>query len=562
MYIKPGFHEVPAGKCYLDWARELYATRKLGEADFENAIRRTLSDPSTGLGRVGRRLSSISLHELCIVASDALPLGSPGQKALAHLLTRWFVSMKLVDDYPRFIEYRAHPELRIDECVDRILGTLIKLPTLDELGGERATLETLIGVFPSLVRSLYSLHFLRSYYADRLQRAVADIAWKIASGQPIDQFEKSMFLAFNDTTDEESRGFSTYLTGKVGAERTRAGAAPSSPGTGVRVLYPVENNDQLVRDAVALLRTAVEVGPFTRFGVMYSNQRIEQLLVYWGPHVATLPLYTGHLTNFGPFEEQVVTESEAYHWTLEEQEAAIREQVREINVVSGQFAIAVPQFIMRGPNAKDSQVDYQMHLDVPEVALSLEHGFDSKATEFVAEWFSEWRERVITTDEGSAGPQALVSDLAVKHRQLGEGLTSVATCADFKLIDPTQRDEQLKKRGGQVAKTDFTARVWISANGAAPKPTEVDMKMLLSRKGSTTWRPAFTEFVWAPMRALFEPNPEAETFVATRLGLTREAAARNAVAIRVSMNAFRLQRILGFPTAFNIGRLCSALLGH
>jgi hypothetical protein len=83
--------------------------------------------------------------------------------------------------------------------------------------------------------------------------------------------------------------------------------------------------------------------------------------------------------------------------------------------------------------------------------------------------------------------------------------------------------------------------------------------------GTTMFKPAFREFALVPMARLYDPDKEAEDFIAARLGLTYEQKLQAERLIRISHNHAKLKRLLEphqLPlTDDKVANLCKAISG-
>lgn len=540
-YQKPGFYEVPAGLLVPEWCDRIRQSES-----WERDLPATLD----GLGRGGRRVSSIGIEDVVALQGvGVFAAGLPAHRALVHVLLRFLHAIGVIDRYPRVIGYSATPYLTLDECIDRMLTTYVRWPSMDSLGGATAfNVEALKSIFSTVIRELGFQKVLRDGFRDRLRLKLGAIAFKIATGQAIDQAERSFFVAFGDPSEE--MGW------------TREEASTRQMGSGKRPPIAVaENGDPLVMEAWQLFKASTEQGPFLRFMTLKSNTNLENLVYWYGPNQAALSYGLGYMFSYGKhFVEPRIREGVVLPWSPSDQLTAARER----NVA---FKFDDSKSIMRNPITAmvDGVLPPDPCFDLPDVNIHVAiDGGDIAGTEY--SYYSSWRERTVSTIH-AANPQTLLNDLALTRDSVGEGLSTGHSIQDWDLIDLAASEKFL--RGQKPWKPNYDERIVLPGLlGAANRDVRlatVNTEQLYKRHGTTMFPPAFREYVMAPMSWLHTQDTEAEEYIAARLGLTWEEKQQALRTIRISHNYAKLARLLGekqlpMPEG-RMQALCRAILG-
>lgn len=528
MYTKPGLEERTDGVALLDLADTLRQAAPVGMS-YDQIIKQFWESISKNFRR---KIRFLTQDEVFIASSPNYTFKSAPQLAFAHLVCRWFHKLKIpgFPTYPAKITYRLNPRLTLDECVDRLIAKRIIYPSWEDIGTKEATVEEVMPVFIHFLRHLNALAKLRATLTQRLRRWVAHVGYNIASGVQPDQFDKSFFLAFCDPNS--GTGKSTYLDA-------------TDP------IALVENNDPLVIETIKELRTCVEAGPFIRFGIMRSNQLIQELFAYYGAWTSTLEFSYGYGVEMGPFKSIVIEENESFTWDLALQEDAIRDHVA-VYSQSGVDVIAAPPIINTRPMRKsvESATEglFSPSLDVPQVELFMSDGIKSFAHNYYAQWHSALRGRVVSTEAGFGAAQ-LMQDIALTNGQAGEGLTAVLTLKHWPLFDDS--DLMALAAEGSFNKLSFFAdspikeRIMYRAPNGKFTDTWVDMTPFYSARGTLMTRPAFSEFMAVHREMLYKPNERVVSYIANKLNLTRGARRASEALILISHNWNEIKRLFG-----------------
>lgn len=524
MYRKPGFYEVSFGVSGPEWAARLYTVRGPGTT-WDANLKELWKSISPNFKR---KLRFLQLDEVAIASSPLSPNGSDSQKAFAHLVIRWLKHLGIpsFSEYPVVPAYARTPRITLDECIDEMISRAIVMPDWTDIGNKEATIEEVMPAFSSFIRQLHSIARMRVNYVELLRTKVSDLAYRIALGGTLDQFEKSFFLSFCDPSS--LYGSSAYLP--------RTNPLPIA-----------ENSNPLVETAFSIVRTCVEAGPFLRFGVLQSNQLLQELFAFYGPHTPSLDFHYGYGSTVGPFLRLSMPDSEKLDWSMEEQEDAVRNmasivQLTGTNIINAQPYVDIwPVKRSLGQQAGNA---FEPMLDLPDVELRMSRGFDGFAHTYEAEWYSPVRGRRVSTAHG-ADALLLLQDLALKHAKLGEGLTSLLSLNSWKLFDTDSLFGQNGfAQGDKLSKqADFKEEIIYRAASGALQTTTLDLATFYTTRGTIMMRPAFTEFVEIHRNSLFIEDPAAESWIANKLNLSRGARRASVEMIRASHRWSVLRRL-------------------
>lgn len=541
-YQKPGYYEIPSGRLLPLWASQV---RGLGRWEPDLAL--TLSS----LGNNQRRVMELGVEAvLAITGVGQFAAGMPGYSPLIKLLLRFLYSIGAIDQYPAVVGYKTDPALTLEEALDRMLSKFVAWPSLSDLpGGDKFTIQSLKDAFPYWLREIGYQAEIRSTWADRLRRKLGAIAYRLSLGQPVDQAELSFYVAYQEPAARE---------GWTAGELATAGAR-----TERRAIAVAECADPLVEQTWQLYRESTEAGPFTRFITMRSNRSLEALVYWAGPAQMTLGYGLGATFRFGNFYEPRVETVFSLPWSSDDQLMAARERALSFTLGGDKETLA-----MRSPVqvTMDNARAPKPRFDLREVKIRVNpNGEDIQASEF--SYFSKWRDRTVSTRHG-ATQDTLLEELALMHETLGEGLCDKMSLADFPLID---LEESLQYLGGMAPNKesfvyDILRPVFDAKEGIRSlEAVKVPMAPLFEKYGTTMFKPAFREYVMAPMNWLFVENEEAERYIAQYLGFNKTQRADAQRVIRISHNHARLKTLLSGPqlplTDAKVGSLCRSLMG-
>lgn len=539
MYRAPGTYEVPLGQVLPQ-----LASRIINAPSFARDISKMLSSMGSG----NRRLSNVGLEDIiAIEGSGSMPNDSGPYRAFMHLFTRFAAGIGVACPVPAIIGYRSTAELTLEECVDAMISKVLPDPASIDLGAkEYMTLDTIRAVFPMYVREVAAVTHLRKLYIQRLRLYAGHVGYKIAMRAPISAAERSFFLMMCDPTDPRSWSADFIASG-----------ANNDPGANIA---PVDAVNRATEEAFALLTSVTEAGPFTRFGVMQSNQNIEHMIYWFGPQQSSLTYTVGHLFKFGIFDELRPVEVYAtLPWTPEDQVAAARERV--MNVAHREIGAMMHTAVMAASPSDVSPMPTWDHQDV-QIELKLNQ---ESITPTGFSYFSAWRKRHVSVEHNES-PLSFMHDLALANARYGEGVTSGKDVTSWDLLD---LEESRSYLGGQapvaLPVSNFVESIYVPIGARRVIMKSVDMTRFYTSLGTTVFYPPFREFVTAPMSWLYFEDKAAEDYICAKLNLTWEEKQQSLRTIRISHNYARLEQLLSTPqlpiSRLALERLCAAMVG-
>lgn len=523
-YKKPGYSVLTYGS-YIP-TDALALTRS-------NGWEATIADAVKSIGREARPLNSIMAEDILQINTGAFPAGAENTKILQRLLLTLLHQAGLINRSPQIPVYSRDATLTFPEVIDRMMTGKIPWPTLEHLGGAEARLETFRTLLPIVIREIAFCTEWRKVLRSNLEEKLKDIGYKIFNHIPIDQAEKSFFLAF---CSPRARTIST-----------KSGEEPF-PG---QVLPALVNDRPAIQETWELYKKSVEPGPGLEYYKVISNANIESLIYYYGPHAASLPFTLGYMRPFGPFKEPFLTRLEDLSWSEQDVLTALREY-------SGYFVHGGAELTLRGQVAWPQNTPF--FLDLPAVQLYRTNEKD--ISQFDWSFISTWRERPVLSTEG-ADPNILLTDIAVTHQTAGRAKYDALNIDHLPLIDASQlpADKQVKYRDEQMMERTL---VPSAAGSRTLVIKEVDMTDYYVTRGQVAFLPAFTEYVIPPRSWYFKDDPNAVQHILSRAGgnLSNEDRKRMMQAIGIVHNAESLKRLLGREANFNVARFVANLTGN
>jgi hypothetical protein len=557
MYQKLGYAALEEGRFLPVMAEDLI--RELGENQLEVEIATALKE----VGTDKTYLSGLILPDLFKASSVKLaPGGEPYMKFMCILVKTLMKAGFITEDY-KIMVYRTEPLLTIEEAVGNVLTAKIPWLTKEHLGGERATLGALRSMLPIQIRDLAATSRLRSEYYQNLRLKVGDIGYKILRGLPIDQFEKSFFLAAKNT----EKG----APGQALALNMVKGTSQKQGQNGAFPIPAAPTESSLVASAYSELQAAVQPGPGLLYSKMMSNRNMESLVFYYGPHAPSLPISTGFTFSFGPFKRLKLQRLEEKMWSVSDQLTGIRDRFADLT--SRQRATKPTAGAPKDTAVTLSADELEWNLnaaarvcgppgtrcpeafiDLPQVRLRVLD--ESDVSRIAWEYMSAWRQRVISSQTGGS-VDMLYLDMALTNDTVGHGLVDSLNldAGDIVILDKTVTDREV----GNAPRDIFEDIFVVQAGGGLIKRT-VRMTDYYSRHGNVMYRPAFAEFFLPPRAWYFQEDPTAIDFIVAALGLNREDAARNRLAITISHNDAVLKRIGTASAPFNVQSLIALIL--
>jgi len=530
MYRLPGYYEASPGVSLVDWAETLNGV-KLQNTTWDAQVKEFFRDINPNMKRKAR---FVAPQDIAICRTKEAGPGSKRQRAFAHLMMRWYHHVGWHKNYPALIRYARTPQITIDECVDAMIAKEISFPSLQDINGD-PTMEDIFPVFLDFVRHILSVQRQRAAYVERIRAGVSNIGFKIAKGVEIDQFERSLFLAYKDVSSP-------------------MGASKYAPQT--KPIALVENDSDLVRDCLSKLAAVVENGPFVRFGRLVSNTNLHELFGAYGPFTPTLSFHTAYTTPMGPFTNLHPDSEVTVKWNSDLQQDAMRMGMR-VHALSGASMIrSWPQIIIepqRLPVVNDESANYWPEFDMPFVKLRMPDGFRSPAHAVEMSWDSPTMGRIVSTGRG-ADAMLLLKDIALRNKEYGGGATGELSLARWSLVDEKDLAEHVNNNAIKkyVMHTNFKERIMYRTPANEITTALVDLKAYYARKGLLSLYPAFTEYVALHPDMLDEPDEDIEQEIYYQLGLTRSSMLASQAMVRATHNYWKIKRmfqatIMPFP---------------
>jgi hypothetical protein len=193
-------------------------------------------------------------------------------------------------------------------------------------------------------------------------------------------------------------------------------------------------------------------------------------------------------------------------------------------------------------------------IDLPNVFLRLKDELDCAQNTW--EYYSNWRQRIVSKESGGT-PDTMYVDMALQSEVEGEGLVDKLNLDEFDIVD---LDPSVLARKMETTRGEIFELIHYVRKGSTLETTNVDMTDFYARGGVVNFRPAFAEFFMPPRTWYFLDDARAFEFIIAKLGLTRDEAMRNQLAISISHNGAVLERLTTAAPPFNIIKLIATML--
>jgi len=547
MYTPPGYREVPEGRFVPGMAMSIMVSSK--GASWEPR----LGDFLKTIARDARPIKHITCEDLFSASTDDYTADSPEWKRLVSFLMLILNKMGVTPQAPKFVEYISSPLLDFGTAIQEMLTTLIPWPTLDHFGGPEARVEMLKTILPTMIRSIALADRNRYNFAVALEAKLNDIAFRLRANQPIDQDELTFFINFYPVearrSAESARGVSVSAfvlpTINVMASYTPA------------VIRPIENQNPVVEQVWQLYKKTGAAGPASRFYRMLSNANLEQLIYYYGPFAANLPVCIGYTRKFGPFIQPHLTRIAVLPWTEADQMAGMREKMEYAGTTDP------VSLSLRAPIRLPTN-NLPAYSDFPEIKLRIDQSASEDtigeilSKQIQMTYFSKWRNREITPGEG-ASVESFLDDIAISQASFGEGVHSMLNMDQIPLLDwsavPAARRPSLDSER-------LTERTLMPDSSGVLQLETVDMTDYYQNQGKMIVYPAFIEYVMAPRQWIQNVDPAAVSFIMSRVkrGLTTEDRIRMGATLGY-LHRYEEMRRMGIQLNVNIPQFIAATTG-
>lgn len=343
MYKPIGYTAVPVGRYLPQYAGEIVTC-------CAGALESEIGECIKKLGSDRNYVSNLTVLDLLRMSSPRISEGSEEWKKLIHFMVKMLNHAGYLAENVDIVTYSDSPLMTAREAVGNMLTDRLPFFTKDQYGGDRATFNTLRTMIPTLLKLFKSTEGLRPDYYQYLRLKLADIGYKLLHSQPIDQAEKTFFLNYCNV-EEGSPGE------VLGVDTTTGKTTPISA---------IQNSNPLVIEAFELLKKNTLSGPGLDFYRLMSNQNLESLLFYYGPHVRSLPLTAGYRIDIGPFRRLMLKRVEERSWTESDQLAGIRDKFVEIPIRQTPAATtkSTPSQSMPSPSLSAEAIEWVMNAPV------------------------------------------------------------------------------------------------------------------------------------------------------------------------------------------------------
>lgn len=421
-----------------------------------------------------------------------------------------------VDVAPAQFDYIVDPVYDADELIDLMIGTRLPVFKSSDLGGEYATIDSLMVFFPEVIRRTALCLNERRFMIPRFRTWLGSIGHKLmtTSSEQLSQAERSFLIVYKST----KRNTKGYISGQ-----------PETP------IPPIENKDPLVVEVGALAVASTLSGPCTNHFKLISNTVLEQLVLYYGPHIAELKSHVGYIRRYGPFQMFDVTPEDSIPWLLESQITGISAMAANIAVRPTRqpaFTLRIPLPIM----FRNELGAVAMYPDIPEFHLWLVNQRD--ISDISWDYMSKWRGRRISSESDGGTMDYAICDLAVQQKTAG-GMQVEAT-----ELTGTGMCWLTERAAAKVVPYDgdiMEEYIFPSDNGLVLK--SVNMAAYYARFGTTELLPAFSEFLELPVGWFVQPADRVVDYICATQGLTMLERVRYSSVIALCHNCARYTRL-------------------
>jgi len=423
-----------------------------------------------------------------------------------------------IKEQPVGIDYITDPVMKLDLALDLMIGSKLPKFSASEINGDNAKISTLMDYFPEVLRRNALILNERAFLADRVRIWLGSVGYTVrhGNGKSLSQFERSALTIWG-CQEEGAKG---YI---VGAEE--------------RPIKPLENKDPLVLEAGALLSSVCIPGPFLNHMKLISNATAEQLVFYFGPHVAEIKSDVGYIEDLGPWEIYHTSPEDNIPWELESQITGVSAKALDIVVRPKK----TPPFTFRVPdgtiyyNAEDRSSLYH---DLPEYDLYLTDEDD--ISRYTWDYPSRLYQRRISSQfDGGDLTHALADFASATRTAGGMQIEAMEIPSDVLLWLTPEARKKVKNYNGNI----MESYIFPSPGGLAT--VELNMASFYSRYGTHAKVSAFSEFIQMPASWFFQPNDRVLDTVQRKANLSTTERVRFSAIIALCHNVARYERLTG-----------------
>jgi hypothetical protein len=498
-----------------------------------------------GSGNIAPQKMIDDLHPNEIFACVGNTTFQPGQnitRELHHIVLVCLYSMGFIKMRPQVVTHVTEPEMNMDDVLDAMITSDIKLPVRTDLKGDRPRWGTFCAALPDYIKEIAYVLRLRDHYRDMLREWACHVGYKLTLQRSILDAEKTLYLHVASgaprayTADELANGY--------------AACAAMPP------LRAALSSSKHAEDAFARYCASVGAGPYSKYMSFASELDGTNLSYYWGPAPASLVVSTGYGDAIGEFRAFELQPMMQIEWSAQSQMAAIAE--RQAQILSGPVDPFVIQPPVQSATAAGSppftsvdELDFKISLrsDVANMQAPLLSNFD-------VEYECRLTQRRQSTAAGTfQGAAMLLYDKGFSKESFGGGTAGEGDVAKFPLLDLSLSDGINIVLLQDVADHIGMALVNVSSWDERiywPDPRHHlvmwrnvgDLKHLYFKKGPVMVVPARREHVLAPRSWLFTPREDAEDMIIGLLGLNQQERHLAQESVRVSHNMALLSTLL------------------
>jgi hypothetical protein len=511
MYRKTGICKVPRSRYIPQMCRDI-------EIAFGDDFDQNVAAYVKSLGNERTKLQNFFFEMILQLQNPKYDSNGKLRFQFLTLLADLMFMIGVIDKAPIKLEYRVDPVMDADELLDLMVGTRMPTFSLSDLGGDQATVFQLMCFMPEYIRRNALILHERPLMAQRFRNWLGDIGFKLlkTSHASLSQAERT-FLVVAGCTLPLTKGFIAGL--------------PSTP------IPAVENKEPLVVETGALATASALPGPCTNHLKLISNQVLEQLLFYYGPHVSDLKSQVGYMDKRGPYWLFKLSPEDSIPWMLEAQITGLSAMASDIAMSSG----IQPPFTIRTPQPllfRNAGGVICLYEDIPTFNLWLTDPTDIHA--YTWDFMSKFAGRRISSLNDGGTMDYALADLAAQVKTAG-GMQIEGTEIPSDTLLWFDEEDGIAKHIENYDGNIIENYLLPSPSGLLDVP--VNMTAYYARFGSIEVIPAFAEFLELPMAWFRTPAENVVSYVNTMQGLTLLERVRFADVITFCHNYARYMRI-------------------
>jgi len=502
-----------------------------------------LSEALKSLGRPQTRLNNLIIENLFSINTPMFPAGTQAQRELLHIIIKIMASAGFIQHRVPMIEFRDQPHRTLDELTALVLASRLRFPSSDDFGGTFATLQQLEAVLLTILKEFMFVKEEAHLLVKRFRLGLGHIGWKLHNGQPISQFERSIFAAYRDTS-EGSLGYSVH--------------DPS---------YPIAANqvsDDLVSETMALYASVSPATTFWSNVMMMSDKNLEHLTMFLGVVPSKFNYYGGSIVPFGPFHEPRLELIDSISWSPQQQLRGVYNSVEYLTRVApegGSLQIRTPTLIRNSWLLGDRF--NALLLDHPDITWHVHEVSDIAKAHW--SYNSKWRGRSLSSDLDNIDLADVMIDIGLVRESTGANAMAATEAIEFGPADY----EYLKSQGvtpwenTEGTSLGLTETFWLPPRDGGNKieKRQVDLSSYYLRRGVVAARSVFGELA-VPERSMFmSVDANVVRHVAARESLTTDETLRFERAIGFAHEVSRWERVTGSKVDFDPAIIISAMTG-